>query len=223
MLGDRGYASSTEEGSLLRTISVFRADGIVTLAARQVDRAAPLAISERDLAFLDGAVRTDVLVWWAPSVQCDSRDGPFPEQAHEAVEGVAPHGYDTLLVDISQVIEEARHAVARSVNAVMTTTYWLVGRRIVEQEQQGVERAAYGEQLLKRLSRDLSKRFGRGFSERNLEQMRGFYLGWPISQAAPAESFPVPHDPRFRRQRLRNRSRSPAPSSHGSRCHGLTT
>jgi predicted nuclease of restriction endonuclease-like (RecB) superfamily len=108
---------------------------------------------------------------------------------------VAPHGYDTLLVDISHVIEEARHVVARSVNAVMTTTYWLVGRRIVEQEQQGVARAAYGEQLLKRLSRDLSKRFGRGFSERNLEQMRGFYLGWPISQAAPAESSPLSRDP----------------------------
>jgi predicted nuclease of restriction endonuclease-like (RecB) superfamily len=110
---------------------------------------------------------------------------------------VAPHSYDTLLVDISQVIEEARHAAARSVNAVMTTTYWLVGRRIVEQEQQGVARAAYGEQLLKRLSHDLSKRFGRGFSERNLEQMRGFYLGWPISQAAPAELSPLSRGPRI--------------------------
>ena len=123
----------------------------------------------------------------------------------------APHGYDTLLVDISHMIEDARHAVARSVNAAMTTTYWLVGQRILEQEQQGVERAAYGEQLLKRLSRDLSKRFGRGFSERNLEQMRGFYLGsWfrapQISQAAPAKS-----------------GTSPAPSNHASRCHGLTT
>lgn len=122
---------------------------------------------------------------------------------------VAPHGYDTLLVDISQVIEEARHAVARSVNAVMTTRYWLVGRRIVKQEQHGAARAAYGEQLLKRLSRDLSKRFGRGFSERNLEHMRGFYLGWPISQAVPAESSPL--------------SRGPASSNHASRCHGLTT
>jgi len=62
--------------------------------------------------------------------------------------------------------------------------YWLVGRRIVEQEQQGAERAAYGERLLKRLARDLSGRFGRGFSERNLEQMRAFYLGWLISQTA---------------------------------------
>jgi DUF1016 N-terminal domain len=81
----------------------------------------------------------------------------------------------------------ARRVAARSVNAVMTATYWLVGRRIVEQEQQGAERAGYGERLLKRLARDLSGRFGRGFSERNLEQMRAFYLGWPIPQTTATE------------------------------------
>jgi len=101
-----------------------------------------------------------------------------------------PVGYNVLLADVERTVEGARHAAARSVNAIMTTTYWLVGQRIVEQEQQGSPRADYGEQLLKRLSRDLSKRFGRGFSERNLEQMRGFYLGWPISQALPAKSRP---------------------------------
>jgi predicted nuclease of restriction endonuclease-like (RecB) superfamily len=95
--------------------------------------------------------------------------------------------YDGLLADVAQVIEESRHIAARSVNAVMTTTYWLIGRRIVEQEQQGAARAGYGERLLKRLARDLSGRFGRGFSERNLEQMRAFYLGWPISQTASAK------------------------------------
>jgi hypothetical protein len=62
-------------------------------------------------------------------------------------------------------IEKARSVAARSVNAVMTITYWHVGRRLVEQEQQGSARAGYGEQLLKRLPLDLSKRFGRGFSE----------------------------------------------------------
>ena len=103
-------------------------------------------------------------------------------------------GYDALLADVARVVEDARRAAARSVNAVMTTTYWLVGRRIVEQEQQGARRAEYGEQVLKRLSRDLSKRFGRGFSERNLEQMRGLYLGWPIPQAPPAKS-PLPPEP----------------------------
>lgn len=85
------------------------------------------------------------------------------------------------------MIEAARRTAARSVNAVMTVTYWLIGRRIIEQEQQGAARAGYGEALLKRLARDLSKRFGRGFSERNFEQMRAFYLGWPISQTASAK------------------------------------
>ena len=95
--------------------------------------------------------------------------------------------YGGLLADVAHVIEAARHAAARSVNAVMTSTYWLIGRRIVEQEQQGAVRAGYGDALLKRLARDLSKRFGRGFSERNLEQMRAFYLGWPIPQTASAK------------------------------------
>jgi hypothetical protein len=56
----------------------------------------------------------------------------------------------------------------------MTATYWRIGQHIVEHEQRGAARAAYGERLLKQLSRDLAKRFGRGFSERNLEQMRAF-------------------------------------------------
>ena len=77
--------------------------------------------------------------------------------------------YDAFLADVARLVEDARRAAARSVNAVMATTYWLVGRRIVELEQQGSPRAGYGEQLLKRLSRDLSKRFGCGFSECNLE------------------------------------------------------
>jgi predicted nuclease of restriction endonuclease-like (RecB) superfamily len=96
--------------------------------------------------------------------------------------------YGDLLVEVADVVEAARRAAARSVNAVMTATYWFIGRRIVEHEQQGAARAAYGERLLKRLARDLSERFGRGFSERNLEQMRAFYLGWPISQTTSAES-----------------------------------
>lgn len=95
--------------------------------------------------------------------------------------------YEDLLADVARMIEDARRAAARSVNAVMATTYWLVGRRIVEQEQKGAVRAVYGERLLERLARDLSRRFGRGFSQRNLEQMRAFYLGWQIPQTVPAK------------------------------------
>ena len=80
------------------------------------------------------------------------------------------------------MLESARHAAARAVNSVMTTTYWEVGRRIVEEEQRGRERAAYGERLIDRLSDDLTQRFGRGFSKVNLKQMRKFYLEWSGSQ-----------------------------------------
>ena len=93
--------------------------------------------------------------------------------------------------DIVALLEAARRAAARSVNAVMTATYWAVGRRIVEGEQGGQERAAYGEALIKRLGGDLSRQFGRGFGQRNLAQMRAFYFAWPadrILQISSAKS-----------------------------------
>lgn len=73
--------------------------------------------------------------------------------------------YAIVHADIVARLEAARRAAARSVNAVMPATYWEVGRRIVEFEQGGQERAAYGQALLKRLAGDLSAHFGRGFSE----------------------------------------------------------
>ena len=96
--------------------------------------------------------------------------------------------------DIVALLEAARRAAARSVNAVMTTTYWAVGQRIVTFEQGGQERAAYGEALIERLSVDLSARFGRGFSKQNLWQMRGFHLAWPAGQIlqAPSAKLPTP-------------------------------
>lgn len=97
-------------------------------------------------------------------------------------------GYEGLLGGIAGLLEEARRTVARTVNALMTATYWEIGRRIVEHEQAGKQRAAYGAALLKRLSVDLSARLGRGFSERNLEQMRLFYVSSPISQTLSAKS-----------------------------------
>jgi len=99
--------------------------------------------------------------------------------------------YGELLSGIVALLEQGRQTAARSVNTVLTTTYWLVGQRLVEQEQGGDERALYGTELLKRLSRDLQSRLGRGFSERNLEQMRQFYLGWPISQTVSAKLNPA--------------------------------
>ena len=96
--------------------------------------------------------------------------------------------YSGLLLSVSKLLEQARRTSARAVNAVITATYWEVGRRIVEHEQRGESKAEYGIALLKKLSVDLTARFGRGFSERNLEQMRLFYTLWPISQTLSAKS-----------------------------------
>ncbi|MDE0262075.1 MAG: PDDEXK nuclease domain-containing protein [Bryobacterales bacterium] len=102
--------------------------------------------------------------------------------------GEAEARYQSIFGDVSRIVDDARGSAARSVNAVMTAAYWLIGRHIVEFEQQGEERAGYGEEIIKRLSTDLSARYGRGFSIRNVWQMRAFYLAWPILQTASAES-----------------------------------
>lgn len=88
--------------------------------------------------------------------------------------------YSVVHSDIVHLLESARSAAARNVNALMTATYWEIGRRIVEFEQGGKDRAGYGEVLIKRLAGDLSTRFGRGFSRQNLQQMRAFFLAWPV-------------------------------------------
>jgi hypothetical protein len=88
-------------------------------------------------------------------------------------------GYSSVHKDIVELLQSARQATARTVNVIMTTTYWEIGRRIVEFEQGGKGRAAYGEALMQRLASDLTHQFGRGFSRQNLQQMRLFYLAWP--------------------------------------------
>jgi len=99
--------------------------------------------------------------------------------------------YEHLIKEIARIFDESRHASVRAVNALMTATYWQIGRRIVEFEQAGEKRAAYGEGLILKLSKDLSSKLGRGFSARNLEQMRLFYLYWrEIPQALSAKSKP---------------------------------
>lgn len=96
-------------------------------------------------------------------------------------------GYSRLVSGISGLLDQARRATVRTLNSFLTATYWEIGRRIVEYEQGGKERAKYGEELLQRLGCDLTARFGRGFSDRNLLKMRAFYLGWEISPTPSAE------------------------------------
>ena len=90
-----------------------------------------------------------------------------------------PAGYAGVHGGIVDLLNAARQATARSVNALMTASYWDIGRRIVEAEQKGRRRAGYGEQLMERLSADLTARFGRGFGVNNLESMRRFFLAYP--------------------------------------------
>lgn len=97
--------------------------------------------------------------------------------------------YAALMNDISSLLNGARSQTARTVNAIMTATYWEIGHQIVEFEQSGEQRAEYGEELLKRLSADLTAKFGRGFAKSNLYQMRIFYLTYAhIFQATSEKS-----------------------------------
>lgn len=84
--------------------------------------------------------------------------------------------YQQIHDGIIYLLDTARTETVRSVNALMTATYWEIGRRIVEFEQNGEARAAYGTQLIERLSVDLTQRYKRGFSSRNLWQIRTFYF-----------------------------------------------
>ena len=112
--------------------------------------------------------------------------------------------YQAVYGDVSKIIDAARESAARSVNAAMTAAYWLIGRRIVEFEQSGEERAEYGAALIERLAEDLTVQFGRGFSLRNIYNMRLFYLAHPtdrILQTPSAELAALP-----RRQNLQTPS-----------------
>jgi predicted nuclease of restriction endonuclease-like (RecB) superfamily len=97
-------------------------------------------------------------------------------------------GYDAVRADVVLLIQDARRAASRSVNVVMTTAYWQIGRRLIEREQGGARRAAYGEEVLARLAADLTTRFGRGFSVDRLETARLFYLAYPDRQISATPS-----------------------------------
>ncbi len=88
---------------------------------------------------------------------------------------------------VRQLLLAAREQVRQTVNAAMVQTYWQIGQKIVEDEQGGLKRAAYGKQILQDLSRRLSEEFGAGFDVSNLRNMRQFYLHFPIRDALRRE------------------------------------
>lgn len=86
------------------------------------------------------------------------------------------------LSDIKKIIQSARTKAYTAINAAMTESYWLMGKRIVEEEQNGKERADYGAQLIKTLSDELNREYGKGFSVTNLQLYRQFYLQYPDTE-----------------------------------------
>lgn len=107
-----------------------------------------------------------------------------PSYREEMNLAISEYDYGTALTEMVDLMQAARRAAARSVNALMTATYWKIGQRIVELEQQGETRAEYGKRIVERLAMDLSDRLGRGFQKSNLFQMRAFYLSYPTLGAS---------------------------------------
>ena len=101
-----------------------------------------------------------------------------------------PVGYAAIHRDIIELLQDAKYHSARAINSIITATYWQIGRRIVEFEQSGIKRAAYGDVVIEQLAHDLTRQFGRGFGKANLWNMRAFYQAWPpekILQTASGE------------------------------------
>src|SRR5256885_11469738 len=119
--------------------------------------------------------------------------------------------YGGLIGGIAELLEAARRTAARTVNALMTATYWEIGRRIVEFEQQGAARAGYGEQILSKLSHDLTARFGRGFGVDNLQRFRSFFLSYPTESIHATLSRKLP-------EVLLVRSQTPPGKSPSGKC-----
>ena len=121
-----------------------------------------------------------------------------PLSAKEGAFGEENAPYEAIFGDVSKIIDAARDSAARSVNAAMTAAYWLIGRRIDEFEQSLEERAEYGAALIERLAEDLTGRFDRGFSRQNVQNMRLFYLSYPIEKIRQTLSGKLPASPRWR-------------------------
>ena len=89
---------------------------------------------------------------------------------------------NSMVLEIRELLENARKNVAQQVNTQLLTTYWNIGRIIVEYEQQNQIRADYGKQTLRELSKELTREFGKGFSRSNLQNMRAFHLAYEKCQ-----------------------------------------
>ena len=94
--------------------------------------------------------------------------------------------YQSVITDIKDIISSGRELAYTAANRAMVFTYWHIGKRIVEQEQNGNERAEYGKALMDVLSNELTKEYGKSYSKRNLQYFRKFYLAFPDEQIVNA-------------------------------------
>jgi len=101
---------------------------------------------------------------------------------------IVPRDYGNLLDRVAAIFAQARSRAIRDINLTQIMAYLEIGKEIVEFEQKGKSRGEYGEKLIERLSEDMSKKFGRGFSPTNLKMMRLFYQLFPIRQTLSDES-----------------------------------
>jgi len=101
---------------------------------------------------------------------------------------IVPRNYGNLLDRVAAIFTQARLRAIRDVNLTQVMAYYEIGKEIIEFEQKGKSRGEYGEKLIERLSKDMSKKFGRGFSPTNLKMMRLFYQSFPIRQTLSDES-----------------------------------
>ena len=99
----------------------------------------------------------------------------FPTKRSADLELLTP-SLDSLYLRVSSHIDSARQIIQRTVDTEMLKAYWKIGRDIVEAEQHGEARAQYGQALVQALSQKLTERYGKGFSETNVRNMRQFYL-----------------------------------------------
>lgn len=96
--------------------------------------------------------------------------------------------YHNLVETINQIVVSSQNTIAKTVNKTMIITYWNIGKYIVDFEQNGQKRAEYGTELLKKIATDLTINIGKGFSWRNLYNMKRFYIEFPILQTLSAKS-----------------------------------
>ena len=99
-----------------------------------------------------------------------------------SVENSKASSYGLLVDNISNLLETARKSALKKVDNILVQTYWTIGKHIFEFEQQGTQRAKYGNDLINQLSRDLKLRYGKGFSRSNMQYMRLFYISYPNCQ-----------------------------------------